>query len=302
MVRTLRLFDTGGWVLPWRVADAEGYFADEGFAVEFVRGEGREAQKLLAGTADLAASDKEAAFVGGQIDIYSACEWGVIKRVVDLGAGKIIANRRTVGMTHGIYVLPNRGLTSPADLRGVPVAVNLNSGSHFAVVEGLEEVLRPEDVKIVHFGHPYTRAEALFTGKVEAAALMEPYSTLAEVRGAVKIADYPGRGGWIGGDQLTQDELDGFYRAVRRAVATLNAEPEKYRARALQPPDSRARALDPAGGDHTEHRPLPAGSRRQRLHTDAGRVPRHAAEAVGHPRRSHRRRDRDFPVAVCPAS
>jgi NitT/TauT family transport system substrate-binding protein len=229
MVRTLRLFDTGGWVLPWRVADTEGYFADEGFAVEFVKGEGREEDRLLAGTADLSASDKEAAFVGGQIDIYSACEWGVIKRVVDLGAGKIIANRRTVGMTHGIYVLPNRGITSPADLKGVPVAVNLNSGSHFAVIEGLEEVLRPEDVKIVHYGHPYTRAEALFTGKVEATALMEPYSTLAEVRGAVKIAEYPGRGGWIGGDQLTQDELDGFYRAVRRAVATLNADPEKYR-------------------------------------------------------------------------
>jgi len=69
----------------------------------------------------------------------------------------------------------------------------------------------------------------LFTGKVEATALMEPYSTLAEVRGAVKIADYAGRGGWIGSDSLSEAELAGFYRAVRRAVAKLNEQPEKYR-------------------------------------------------------------------------
>lgn len=229
MVRTLRLFDTGGWVLPWRVADAEGYFAAEGLAAEFVRGESREDDRLLAGTKDLTASDKERAFVRDEIDVYSACEWGIIKRVVDLGAGKIIGNRRTVGMTHGIYVLPARGITSVADLRGVPIAINLNSGSYFAVVEGLEEVLKPEDVKTVHFGHPLKRYEALFTGKVEATALMEPFSALAEVRGAVKIAEYAGRGGWIGGDSLSETELAGFYRAVRRAVAKLNEEPEKYR-------------------------------------------------------------------------
>ncbi len=78
-------------------------------------------------------------------------------------------------------------------------------------------------------GHPLKRYEALFTGKVEATALMEPYSSLAEVQGAVKIADYAGRGGSIGSESLSEAELAGFYRAVRHAVAKLNEEPEKYR-------------------------------------------------------------------------
>lgn len=227
-VRTLRLFDTGGWVLPWKVAHEEGYFAEQGFAVEFVRGEVTE-ERQTASTIDLETSDKESAFVQQDIDVYSACEWGVIKRVTDLGAGKIIGNRRTVGMTHGFYVLPDRGLQLVSDLAGVPVAVNFNSGSHYAAIEALEEFLASDDVKVVHFGAPYKRYEALITGKVEVAVLMEPYSTLAEVQGAVKIADYPGRGGWIGSDQLTEEELGRFYTAVRQGVEALNASPEKYR-------------------------------------------------------------------------
>ncbi len=226
--RTLRLFDTGGWVLPWKVAHEEGFFAEQGFEVEFVRGEVSE-DRQVASTIDLSKSDKESALVKQDIDVYSACEWGVIKRVTELGAGKIIGNRRTVGMTHGFYVLPDRGLQALSDLAGVPVAVNFNSGSHYAAIEALEEFLAPEDVKVVHFGAPFKRYEGLISGKVEVAVLMEPYSTLAEVHGAVKIADYPGRGGWIGSDQLTEDELGRFYTAVRQGVETLNANPEKYR-------------------------------------------------------------------------
>lgn len=226
--RTLRLFDTGGWTLPWRVAHDEGYFAEQGFDVEFVRGEVTE-ERQSASTIDLATSDKESALVRDEIDVYSACEWGVIKRVSELGSGKIIGNRRTVGITHDFYVLPDRGLNALSDLAGVPVAVNFNSGSQYAAIEALEDVLQPDDIKVVHFGAPFKRFEALISGKVEVAVLMEPYSTLAEVHGAVKISDYPGRGGWIGSDQLSEEELGRFYTAVRQGVEALNADPQKYR-------------------------------------------------------------------------
>lgn len=226
--RTLRLFDTGGWTLPWRVAYEEGYFAEQGFDVEFVRGEVTE-ERQSASTLDLATSDKESALVRDEIDVYSACEWGIIKRVAELGSGKIIGNRRTVGITHDFYVLPDRGLTALSDLAGVPVAVNFNSGSHYAAIEALEEFLQPDNIKVVHFGAPFKRFESLIAGKVEAAVLMEPYSTLAEVYGAVKLAEYPGRGGWIGSDQLSEEELGRFYIAVRQGVQALNADPEKYR-------------------------------------------------------------------------
>lgn len=224
----LRLFDSGGWVLPWQVANQEGYFAEEGISVEFVEGE-RTEESLRQSTIDLTKSFKETNLRAGNIDVYSACEWGIIKRVVDLQSGKIIGNRRTVGMVHTIYVRES-GLNTPKDLAGVPIAVNFNSGSYFAAFEALENHgLSRDQIKLHHFGAPIKRAEALFTAQVEASVLMEPYSTLAHVKGFRPLLEYPGRGGWVGSEKLDKPTLNAFYRAVTKAVHTINEQPEKYR-------------------------------------------------------------------------
>ncbi|MFQ4143582.1 hypothetical protein [Chlorogloeopsis sp. ULAP02] len=225
----LRLFDSGGWVLPWQVAHQEGFFAEEGISVEFTEGE-RTEEALRQSTADLTKSYKETNLCAGNIDVYSACEWGIIKRVVELQSGKIIGNRRTVGMVHTIYVRENSGLNTPKDLAGVPIAVNFNSGSYFAAYEALENHGIPRNqIKLIHFGAPIKRAEALFTAQVEASSLMEPYSTLAQVKGFRPLLEYPGRGGWVGSEKLDKPTLEAFYRAVAKAVDKINQQPEKYK-------------------------------------------------------------------------
>lgn len=225
----LKLFDSGGWVLPWQVANEAGFFAEEGISVEFLEGD-RSEEALRQSTVDLTKSYKETNLRAGNIDIYSACEWGIIKRVVDLQSGKIIGNRRTVGMVHTVYVRENSGLNAPKDLAGVPIAVNFNSGSYFAAFEALENYGIPRDrIKLVHYGAPIKRAEALFTAQIEASVLMEPYSTLAKVKGFHPLLEYPGRGGWVGSEKLDKPTLEAFYRAVTKAVDQINQQPEKYR-------------------------------------------------------------------------
>src|SRR6266545_585866 len=84
----LRIFDHGGWALPWRVAQREGDFAAAGLEVEILEWDPSPSVQS-AGTADLQTAEKERKFVEGGLDLYGACEWGLIKRIADLGAGRI---------------------------------------------------------------------------------------------------------------------------------------------------------------------------------------------------------------------
>jgi NitT/TauT family transport system substrate-binding protein len=230
----LRIFDHGGWALPWRVAQLEGDFAAEGLEVEIVDW-GASPEALAAGTADLATAEKERKFLDDQIDIYGACEWGLIKRIADLGKGKIIGMRRQMGMPMKLFVMPESGIEDPAGLAGRPVAINENSGSHYVAIETLEQYMPREQIRLVHIGQPAARYEALIQRQVDGAFILEPYSTLAEIQGARCLLAYPGRGGIIAAERLAPEVRERFRRAVARATERLNANPERYKALLVQP-------------------------------------------------------------------
>ncbi len=224
----LRVFDHGGWALPWRVALAEGDFAAEGLEVEILDWDPSPAVQS-AGTADLTTSEKERKLVEGQLDIYGACEWGLIKRIADLGAGRIIGMRREMGMPMKLFVPPGSAVADPAALAGQPVAINENSGSHYVAVEALERYLPREQINLVHIGQPFARYQALIEGRVAGAFILEPYSTLAEIQGARCLLAYPGRGGVVASDSVPPAVRERFRRAVARAAARINADPERYK-------------------------------------------------------------------------
>src|SRR5437588_871610 len=108
-ITRLRVFDHGGWALPWRVAQVEGDFAAEGLEVEILQWDPSPTGQT-AGTANLHIAGKERKFVEGQVDVYGACEWGLIKRIADLGAGRIIGMRRNMGMPMKLFVMPESGI------------------------------------------------------------------------------------------------------------------------------------------------------------------------------------------------
>ena len=224
----LRVFDHGGWALPWRVAQAEGDFAAEGLDVEILDWD-PSPEVQTAGTADLETAEKERKFVEGQVDVYGACEWGLIKRIADLGAGRIVGMRRNMGMPIKLIVIAASGIADPTGLAGRPVAINENSGSHYVAIETLEQYMPRDQIQLVHIGQPFARYEALVEGRVAGAFILEPYSTLVEIQGGRCLFAYPGRGGIVAAEGLPPEVRERFRRAVARASERINADPDRYK-------------------------------------------------------------------------
>jgi NitT/TauT family transport system substrate-binding protein len=230
----LRVFDHGGWALPWRVALAAGDFAAEGLDVEILEWDPSPTVQQ-AGTANLQTAEKERKFADGQVDVYGACEWGLIKRIADLGTGRIAGMRRNMGMPMKLFVPPGSSVADIADLAGQPVAINENSGSHYVAVEVMEPHMAREQIRLVHIGEPPRRYQALIEGEVAGAFILEPYSTLAEIQGARCLASYPGRGGVVTGENLPTEVRERFRRAVARAAERINSDPERYKEHLVGP-------------------------------------------------------------------
>src|SRR5581483_9224141 len=97
--------------------------------------------------------------------------------------------------TGALMVRKDSPITSPAELRHVPVAVTWHAGTFYAAIEVLEAAGVPfEEIKLVHAND---RLDALLSGKTAAAALMEPLVSRAAEAGARKIADLRWRGGIV---------------------------------------------------------------------------------------------------------
>src|SRR5207253_7776255 len=60
---------------------------------------------------------------------------------------------------------------------------DLNNGSHFTTLKLMEGFLAPEHIKTTNVGTMPKRLEALRTGKVAAASLMEPWISVAQKQG-----------------------------------------------------------------------------------------------------------------------
>lgn len=225
--------DPESWGLPEKVAYDNGYFAEEGVSVEFVEEtlsqELPEALDQRPKTEDI----KEAQFRNEEVDTYSVCEWGAIKRTHDLEDGKVIAKRTREGFTHRIYVRPDSPIETPDDLADTPVAVNHNAGSYYAVYEALEDHLAPDQIHTVHVGNPSERFKALRDGRVDAASLMEPYQTLADYVGYRGIIESPARGSRVAAPGH-EDEVRVFITAFNRAVEQINTDPAQYRTEYLE--------------------------------------------------------------------
>ena len=81
-------------------------------------------------------------------------------------------------------VRPDSPHSYPGTLGHKPIAVQFHAGSHYVALRLLEGYLPKEKIKLVHYGSPQQRFEAMWTGEVDACVVMEPWIALAEKLGA----------------------------------------------------------------------------------------------------------------------
>ena len=137
-----------------------------------------------------------------------------------------------------VLAAPNSGITTPAQLKGIEIAVSGNTVIEYATDRLLEMAgLAPADIRKTEVTKIPVRMELLSKGQVKAATLPEPFASLGEAMGARRIVD-DGKTG-VGTSAITvrstlvegnADALRRFLGGYERAVAAIASTPERYRA------------------------------------------------------------------------
>jgi len=165
--------------LPLWVAEQRGYFATQGLdEFEIVSFQ--------------SAQERDAAFASGAIDAYMGDSIAAANLE---GGGKpntiatvMLGADQSQGR-FGIVAAPNSGIKTLAELANVPVGTSSATIQEF-VLDGLmaESNVPSASVKVEEVKKVPVRMELLMAGKIKAAALPEPFLTLAEQGGAPLIS------------------------------------------------------------------------------------------------------------------
>jgi NitT/TauT family transport system substrate-binding protein len=220
--------------LPYHVAREEGLFEAEGLDVTLVpAGSGRDRDKEVP---DKPIEDHTAVksygwhegIERGEYAMYRACEWGQIRRTQDSCRDARVITKRAAVATQALIVPGESPANIPPDLRNVLVGVNMHAGSHYITLGMLGGYMEKHEVRVGHVGGPKQRLKYMEEGKIGAAALMEPWITVALKRGHKIICEAFYDGAEVAVPSLAPDIYAAIDRAVRKAVDRINADIRPY--------------------------------------------------------------------------
>src|SRR5512135_240055 len=202
------------------VAEEKGYFRDEGLDYEF-RGIWRTHKT----------PDRSGAFQniekGLETNVSCACHW-TVNVAASKGHGKLYAGAYSVAPA-AVFVPADSPVRTPEDLKGVPISVGYQSGSHYSTLQALEQYLPASDVKLSFAdGILFGRMEKLIDRQVPAAALFSGPYYFAEQLGFRKVIDTT----FMIATMLTGDpdpaDVEKYFRALRRAQRDIDLRPEQH--------------------------------------------------------------------------
>jgi len=213
-------------VIPFHVAQQNGYFKDAGLEVEL---------KPVK-----SAQERDALMQAGEID-------GMLNDLISTALFnqngpriKIVAVARRAypnAAQYRILASPKSGISSPEQLKGVEIGISKNTVIQYVTDRLLGQVgLKPDEIKTVEYTVITTRYEALMSDQIKAATIPDPLAMGAVAGGAKVVLDDTRY------TQFSQSELSFSVQtlqshpdAVRkflvtwsRAVDELNKNPETY--------------------------------------------------------------------------
>ena len=215
------------------VAEEKGYFKDEGLDYEFLISYATQAAgyALVQSTETAAPEVKRGAFEnmerGRAADISCACHWAV-NMASSSGHGRMWGHAYSVTPS-AIVVSPESSIKKPRDLANVEVGVGYHSGSYFSAIQALENVLKPDEIKLRYIGQPQDRLAALLDRKVEAANLFGAPLYLVEQQGFRRILDTTFMIGFLMHKDADVEDVRRYFAALQRAQRDIDLEPERYK-------------------------------------------------------------------------
>ncbi|MEO8096434.1 MAG: hypothetical protein ABI811_01945 [Acidobacteriota bacterium] len=207
------------------VAEEKGYFAAEGLDYEF-----RAALKAD-DTRHHDLGDKVGAYQtfekGRECDVSCACHW-TVNVAASNGHGKLYGDAYSVSPS-GIFVPADSPIHEPADLRGVPISVGYQSGSHYSTIQALEPYMKIEDINLSFAdGLLFKRMELLFDRQVPAASLFSGPYYFMEQMGYRKIIDSTFMIAAMITGEPDPEDVRKYYRALRKAQRDIDLRPDLY--------------------------------------------------------------------------
>lgn len=213
-------------VLPMYVAETEGFFKEQGLDVELI---------LFA-----SALERDSALQAGQIDgqLNDLISTALLNKDGDRAKAVRVAYRANDRLAMiSVLAASNSKIKSPADLKGVPIAVSGNTIIEYSTDRMLRAAgLGAADIKTTEVTKIPVRVEMLVKDQIEAAALPEPMASLAVQQGARVVAD--DQKADISQSVVTfrqetidknSDTVRRFLIAYEKGVQTLSQKPDAYR-------------------------------------------------------------------------
>lgn len=216
------------------VAQEHGFFADEGLDYEFesagfagASAAGGSVQAADAAPLNVRRGALQDMEEGRACSVSAACHWAV-NAAASTSHGRMWGSAYSV-CESGIFVAPDSALARPEDLAGVEVGVGYHSGSHYSAIQGLEPFLAAEDIKLAFVGRPFDRVRLMREGRIEAANVFGAQYYLLEQWGFRKLVDTTFVMGFLVSGEAEREDLERYFRALRRAQRELDLEPERYK-------------------------------------------------------------------------
>jgi NitT/TauT family transport system substrate-binding protein len=216
------------------VAEEKGFFTDEGLDYEFdphgfaaVSITTSSVQRAEAAPPQARSGAFEDMEKGRTCDVSGACHWAV-NAAASTNHGRMWGKAYSI-CTSGIFVAPEADYQRPEDLAGVEVGVGYHSGSHYSAIQGLEPFLDVDEIRLAFVGFPFDRVRLMRDRGIAAANVWGAQFYLLEQWGFRKLVDTTFMMGFLVSADAEPDDLERYFRALRRAQAELDLEPEPYK-------------------------------------------------------------------------
>jgi NitT/TauT family transport system substrate-binding protein len=216
------------------VAEDLGLFSDEGLDYEFeaqgFAGATRPASSVKASDSaplDIRSGAFEDMETGRSCEVSAACHWAV-NAAASSSHGKMWGKAYSV-CESGIFVAADSPYKRPEDLANVPVGVGYHSGSHYSAIQALEPFLERSQIELAFIGLPFDRVRQLMAGEAQAVNVFGAQFYILEQLGFRKLLDSTFIMGFLVAEDADSDDLERYFRAIRRAQREIDLEPERYK-------------------------------------------------------------------------
>jgi NitT/TauT family transport system substrate-binding protein len=160
-------------------------------------------------------------------DVSCACHW-TVNQAAKLQDGVMWGKAYSV-CDAAIVVPGESAVTAPQQLAGVEVAVGYHSGSHYSALQALEVFLDPQDIRLKFVGTSWSRVDAALARKIPAVNVWGPQLYLLEQSGFRRIVSTTFMMAFMFPPGVASADVERYMRALIRAQADIDVEPERYK-------------------------------------------------------------------------